>query len=351
MFSPAFEMSYAQSPAHTVIAQTLDMCTIAPRIGGSLREHVRDRGARDQERAAQVGGDDVVELLDVPVGYVVPLGRVDAGVGHERVEPAERLAQRCDYRVGALRRRDVPEGRERLAARGSDLLGGLLGPFSVTPAARRPARPRRRTGSATSRPMPLDAPVTSARLPERRLPLETNDCAILSGESGRGQGNAPRRRGHADGTTTRPASPEAVIATASLISSSAKRWVTSGASSSTPATASRASCGMCRAGTPPPRFEPRTVCSNWVAAIHVEPRLAPHRRLADQHGRAAVADAGEGLLGDLGPAQGLERVVDAVAVDDRADLFGRVAVAGIDHVRSAELDGELALERRSDRRR
>src|SRR5262249_7011258 len=66
-------------------------------------------------------------------------------------------------------------------------------------------------------------------------------------------------------STTLPPSPEAAISTASLIRSSGSLWVTSGARSSVPDAASRASLGTWRAGFAPPRLEPRIVCSNWVA--------------------------------------------------------------------------------------
>ncbi len=115
----------AQSPAHTVIAHTLElMWTIAPPPAASMCG-IAD--SRDQERRAQVGGQDAVELGDVPVGQLRPVGGVDARRctrarrGHRappprRRRPTARRPRSRDRRAPRRPSRPRPRSRRPCAA-------------------------------------------------------------------------------------------------------------------------------------------------------------------------------------------------------------------------------------------
>ena len=95
----------------------------------ALGDHLLRRELRAEERALEV---DLEHLLVLRLGGVEHRGaRLDAGVVHHDVEPAERLHRRVDecLQVGHLA--DVGVDADRLVAERDDLLlellGGLLG--------------------------------------------------------------------------------------------------------------------------------------------------------------------------------------------------------------------------------
>ena len=107
------------------------MCTIEPppaasRCGSDELAH--------QERAAQVGVDDAVELLDRPLVQVVPLAGVDAGVVDEHVDAAELLRRAVGHRLRALDRRDVAKQPDGGPARTADLLDRALHALGIAAA-------------------------------------------------------------------------------------------------------------------------------------------------------------------------------------------------------------------------
>ncbi len=90
-------------------------------------------GAGDQEVAAQVDLDHGVPLLDRHVEDH-PVAQ-DAGVVHDRVDPAEGVVREVEEGLGPLGFGDVVEVRDGLAAGGDDLLDHLGGGPGVGAAA------------------------------------------------------------------------------------------------------------------------------------------------------------------------------------------------------------------------
>src|ERR1700722_13038070 len=181
MFSPALEMSYAQSPAHTVIAHTLDMWTIDPRVGGSFlsmcgiaawatRNGPRTLVARMRSNSATSHSatsdhsEASVPALEIsrsrpPIASTAPATTSSAPSGLD-TSPSASNASPLPVRICST-------------------------VFPVRSASRPPQAtlaPSAAKRRATSRPMPLDAPVTSARLPERRPPLANKRLRILGRE-------------------------------------------------------------------------------------------------------------------------------------------------------------------------
>ena len=96
---------------------------------------------------------------------VLPLGRVDAGVVDDGVEAADRLRRpprrpRAARRPAQRRRRRTANGR---SARRGDLVDRVRRVRSGSRPPTATCAPSRANRLATSRPMPLEAPVTSAR--------------------------------------------------------------------------------------------------------------------------------------------------------------------------------------------
>ena len=116
-------------------------------------EQVGDRVLGDQERPSQVRPDQEIELLDRPVGDRLPLGRVDAGVVDDRVEPAERRGRRLDDRFRTFGLGHVADHRHGRAAGGGDPVDGGLGASLVAPAARH----RRALGREPDRDLAADS--------------------------------------------------------------------------------------------------------------------------------------------------------------------------------------------------
>ena len=76
----------------------------------SCRKHRLDHRLREEDRAAQVGGDDRVEILRRQIKEIAAHHRADAGIVDEAVDAAE-LSQHCriDCRLmPCQRRQDQP---------------------------------------------------------------------------------------------------------------------------------------------------------------------------------------------------------------------------------------------------
>src|ERR1700733_14464934 len=325
------------------------MWTIAPRNGGSLRSMcgIAARASRNGPRrfVARIWSNSSTSQSATSCHSVASMPALDTSASSPPSDSTD------DATTAS-----APSAMETSpnAANASPPTARIISTVSSVRSRSRPAQTTRAPSAAnrcaTERPMPLDAPVTSARFPKSR-PLLDKRLPILCADRigvkrvGREHGTAGAvvfvrgqdddsarlaRRGHRDGLVDllerEPVGDERVkIEHARDRQPRELRDVQGG-----------------YAGTEV-RAEDRVL--ELGRRVHVEPGLASHRGLPDQHRGAAVADAGEGLLGHLRPTQSLERVVDAVAAGDRADLLDGIALTGIDHVRGAELGGEGALER------
>ena len=125
----------------------------------AARDHPRHDAGDRRRRADEVGLED--RLDPRPVELLARRDPARAGVGDEKIDRAPRV-DRAHRRVGRVAVADVEHERLGAAAAGDDLRHQLVEPLA--PPRRDASRARRAppSASASPRPIPDDAPVTSA---------------------------------------------------------------------------------------------------------------------------------------------------------------------------------------------
>ena len=159
----------------------------------ALLQHRPHRRLRQREGRGQVGRDHRVPVVALHPHQQLIAG--DAGVADDDVEPAVPLDDRRRQLLERRRVGDVDADAPRRARRSSAIAATVSGGVVAARRGHHDRALRRRAARAIARPMPRDAPVTSATFPVQIEHAETQRLDRRPRSSGRAEAGDRRRRG------------------------------------------------------------------------------------------------------------------------------------------------------------